>query len=150
MQNDVFGLDDVAALARSVKGVQLDCDGVWTQEGCKNPCRPFDDSDLRNILQAIKEIPKVFYKTSGKQKGMSSYTAKHVLEEYRAANSDNETEYRYIPNGCFIIAMMHKGYVPKLLKKMKKNCYSPNVWLNARALEGHHKPCGASSCKGGT
>jgi hypothetical protein len=144
MQNDVFGLDDVAALACSIKGVQLDCDGVWTKEGCKQPCRPFVESDLRNILQAIKEIPKLFYKTSGRQKGMSSYTAKHILEEHRDAHSDNDTEYKYIPNGCFIIAMMHKGYVPKLLKRMKKNCYSPNVWLNARGLEGHHKPCGAS------
>lgn len=150
MQNDVFGLDNVADLARSIKGVQLDWCGVWTQEGCKEPCRPFGEDDLRNILQAIKEIPKVFYKTSGQQKGMSSYTAKHVLEEYREAHSDSETEYKYISNGCFIIAMMHKGYVPKLLKKMKKNCYSPNVWLNARELEGRRKPCGASSCKGGT
>ena len=144
MQNDVFSLDDVATLACSIKGVQIDWCGVWTKEGSKEPCNSFSDADLKNIQQAIKEIPKVFVKTWGQQKGMSSYHGKHVLEHYRETNSGGETEYKYISNGCFMIAMMHKGYVPKLIKKTMKNCYSPNGWLNAREQEGRRIPSGAS------
>nr|WPF46528.1 MAG: hypothetical protein [Lake Baikal virophage 4] len=145
MQNDVFSLDDIATLSRSIKGVQIDWCGVWTIEGSKGkPCNSFSDDDLKNIQQAIKEIPKVFVKTRGQQKGMSSYTGKHVLEHYRETNSDGETEYKYISNGCFMIAMMHKGYVPKLMRKGGKNCYSPNVCLNAREQEGRRIPSGVS------
>ena len=144
MLNDVFSLDDVATLAGSIKGVQVDWCGVWTKEGSKEPCNSFSEDDLKNIQQAIKEIPKVFFHTRGQQKGMSSYTGKHVLEHYRENNSGTETEYKYISNGCFIIAMMHKGYVPKLIKKMKKNCYSLNVCLNAREQEGRRIPSGVS------
>jgi len=142
--NDVFGLDDVNDLARGIKGVQLDWCGVWTKEGRKEPCNSFSDDDLKNIKQAIKEIPKVFYKTSGQQKGMSSYTGKHVLEHYRETHGGSDTEYKYISNGCFIIAMMHKGYVPKLIKTQRKNCYSLNVCLNAREQEGRRIPSGVS------
>lgn len=145
MNNDVFSMDDLKNLAGSIKGVQVDWCGVWTKEGSKGkPCDSFSDDDLKNIQQAIKEIPKVFYKTSGQQKGMSSYTGKHVLEHYRETHSDSETEYKYISNGCFIIAMMHKGYIPKPVKKTQKNCYSPNAWLNAREQEGHRIPSGVS------
>jgi hypothetical protein len=150
MQNDVFGLDNVKDLAGSIKGVHVDWCGVWTKEGCKESCKSFESDDVENIRQAIEEIPKVFFKTRGQQKGMSSYSGKHVLEQYRETHGDNNTKYRYISNGCFIIAMMYKGYVPKLVKKMKKNCYSPNVCLNSREQGGRRILPDASSCKGGT
>jgi len=150
MQNDVFGLDDVTALAGSIKGVHVDWCGIWTKEGCKEGCKEFRSDDVENIRQAIEEIPKVFFKTRGQQQRMSSYSGKHVLEQYRATHGDDNTKYRYISNGCFIIAMMYKGYVPKLKRMMKKNCYCPNVWLNSREQEGRRILPDASSCKGGT
>lgn len=132
MNDDVFGLGSVQDLAGKVKGVVIMSQGAWTKEGGEL-FSEFEETDVENIKQAIEEIPKVFYK---KARGCaSSYHGKHVLEEWRETHAKGK--HQYISNGCFIIAMLHKGYVAKAMRKLKKGAYSPNVLMNfGLLLEG--------------
>jgi hypothetical protein len=129
MDNDVFGLGSVKDLAGKVKGVVIRSQGAWTKEGGESFCE-FEETDVENIKEAIEQIPKVFYK---KARGCaSSYHGKHILEEWRETHAKDK--HQYISNGCFIIAMLHKGYVAKAMKKQKKGVYSPNVLMNFGVL----------------
>lgn len=131
--DDVFSLDDLEDLQGKIKGVKIDECGVWNEERETNhPFQKFGESHLENIRQAIKEIPKLF-ELKGR-KGMNSYSGKHYLEDWRDIYAKGEP-HNYISNGEFIIAMMHCGYTPKLVKKTRKNHYSLNVWFGGAALQ---------------
>ncbi len=126
MTNDVFSLDDLENLQGKIKGVTIDCCGVWNKEReAKNPFQKLEHS-LGNIQQAIGEIPQLYEVKA--RKGVGSYTGKHDLEDWRDKNAKG-AEHNYISNGAFIIAMMHCGYTPKLIKTTRKNHYSLNVWF---------------------
>jgi len=123
--NDVFGMDSVKDLAGKIKGVVIGDNGAWTKES-GDPYPDFEEADVENIKQAIEEIPKVFHKKA--RACASSYHGKHILEEWRETHAKGK--HQYISNGCFIIAMMHKGYIAKPMKKQKKGHYSLNVLIN--------------------
>lgn len=128
MLNDVFSMDDLENLQGKIKGVKIDECGVWNKERETNhPFQKFGCCALGNIQQAISEIPKLFEVKA--RKGMGSYSGKHDLERWRDKNVKG-AEHNYISNGAFIIAMMHCGYTPKLIKMMRKNHYNLNVWFS--------------------
>ena len=131
--NDVFSVDDLENLQGKIKGVKIDECGIWNVERETNhPFQKITECNMKNIQQAIKEIPQLFEVKA--RKGIVSYTGKHDLERWRDKNAKGADDYNYISNGAFIIAMMHCGHMPKLIKTMKKNHYNLNVWFAGMAL----------------
>lgn len=80
------------------------------------------ESSLKNISDAIEQIPEIWTSRKTINKCSSSYGLKHVLERYRKKQHPGTNSY--ISNGEFIVAMGLAGYFYK-----KKKGY-PNIFFN--------------------
>lgn len=101
--------ETIILFVNEINVIQRNQGNILTQSGFQwlHEKNDRDNFNIENIREAVKQIPQYQEIVPRINKKVSSYSLKHVLEDYRRVTTKR---YGYITDGDYIVAMLLLGY----------------------------------------